>query len=108
MPRPSQGDEMKNSELFNGPLGEDRQEFTDDDLKRLKETNLKAHYYDVTYPFDVEDIIGLIARLEAAEKANAMLLLVCQDDRQSYEYSEGVLSQAEDAMEAWRAAAGKS
>lgn len=82
--------------------------FTDDDLKRLKEVAMRTNHDSDETVTCYGELRALIARLEAAEKANAMLLLVCQDDRQSYEYSEGVLSQAEDAMEAWRKAAGKS
>lgn len=68
--------------------------FPDDDLKRLKDY-IKTHEYEVTFVFDIEDIIGIIARLEAAE-------IVAESCWNDYQCANSM------GFDTWRKAAGKS
>lgn len=98
---------MKNSELFNGPLGEDHRTFTDDDLNRLKQL-INEDY--AIYRLDEPTTRALIARTEASErkgKAASELREAGQAicDPCTYSLLE---REFELADKAWRAAAGKS
>lgn len=84
---------MKNSKLFNGPLGEDHRTFTDDDLKRLKQL-INEDY--AIYKLDEPTTRALIARLDASESANEAWI----NDEGDYAIGKRI--------SAWHAAAGKS
>lgn len=79
--------------------------FTDDDLKRLK------GQFDTRKGVSNDDIIALIARLEAAEKTIYKWIelddSIALGSSSDFETHNKIVEAAKEAMDAWQKAAGK-
>ena len=90
--------------------------FTDDDLKRLKDEVDKCLRTPTTKMIEVNhiakpdyELAALLTRLEAAEKC-AVALAEMKYQMEHMEHSTGllVIAEAEDSLEAWHTASGKT
>lgn len=90
-------------------------EFTDEDLKQLKEHMEECRQDDLGNNLDNKTIGNLLARLEASERKNRAndaydefdCVHLCEDQCKCGTIQQKLLKEVREAYEAWRKAAGK-